>query len=129
MTDFYDQLRIARERAGLSQVKLGMLAGYNHSYVSRLEGGSRMPTRDAVVNLAAAMGCDELQTDTLLMAADYLPNNPQNMLRQEPIVWEAFTLLTSGGLPSDVGNDMRSALKLAIRQARRAGIAWVEAGS
>ena len=45
-----------RERRGVSQSKLAERANFDHSYVSRLESGSRMPTRDAVDRLGMALG-------------------------------------------------------------------------
>lgn len=118
---FWRVLRETREAAGLSQSRLAARAGYDHSYVSRLESESRAPTRDAVIALANAMGCDEIETDKLLMSANFLPINPQNMLQEEPGLWDAYNLLRGAVLPDDVKNDLRSVVLMGVRQARRAG--------
>ncbi|WP_328993505.1 helix-turn-helix domain-containing protein [Kribbella sp. NBC_01245] len=51
---FGRELRRLREKAGLTQVQLATRLGYNHTYVSKLEGGSRVP------RIAFAGGADEL---------------------------------------------------------------------
>lgn len=48
-----------REESGLSQSKLAEFGEFDHSYVSRLEAGTRMPTREAVIRLAKAMELPE----------------------------------------------------------------------
>ena len=45
-----------RARARLSQSKLAERADFDHSYISRIECGDRLPTRDALERLAEAMG-------------------------------------------------------------------------
>ena len=48
MVTFAPLLREYRDRRRLSQSRLAEAAGFDHSYVSRLESGTRMPTRDAL---------------------------------------------------------------------------------
>src|SRR3954453_23618842 len=69
MTEFGQLLKSLRERRGVSQSKLAERAEFDHSYVSRLEGGARMPTRDAVDRLGDAMDLSEGERDMLLAAA------------------------------------------------------------
>ena len=47
-------LKRFREARRVSQSKLAERAGFDHSYVSRLESSARTPTRDAVEQLAGA---------------------------------------------------------------------------
>lgn len=56
------RVRLRREQAGLSQSRLAQLAGLSPSYVSLIESGRRVPARDVLVSLAAALGAglDEL---------------------------------------------------------------------
>lgn len=121
---FWRELRDAREAAGLSQSRLAARAGYDHSYVSRLESDSRAPTREAVMILAAAMNCGDVRRDELLMAAGFCPVDPANMLREEPAIWSAYSLLRGAVLPDDVKEDLRTVVQMGIRQARRAGTDW-----
>lgn len=51
---FGRELRRLREQAGLTQVQLATRLGYNHTYVSKLESGARVP------RIAFAGGADEL---------------------------------------------------------------------
>ncbi|MFC0626296.1 helix-turn-helix domain-containing protein [Kribbella deserti] len=51
---FGRELRRLREQAGLTQVRLAARLGYNHTYVSKLESGARVP------RMAFAGGADEL---------------------------------------------------------------------
>lgn len=52
---FGDLLQAERKHQRISQSKLADLAGFDHSFVSRLESGTRVPSRDAVMRLVAAL--------------------------------------------------------------------------
>lgn len=120
-------LRQNRERKRLSQSRLAAAAGFDHSYVSRLESGTRTPTRDAVVKLSEALGLDDIQTDALLATAGFMPARIENLLAAEPIVGEVLGILQNGGVPEEVREDLRAAISLLIRQAHRASsMTWVD---
>lgn len=51
-----ENLRLARERAGLSQEDLGFRSGLHRTAVSQLERGERTPRADSVVRLAGSLG-------------------------------------------------------------------------
>src|SRR5687768_8085749 len=55
-------------RARLSQSKLAERADFDHSYISRIECGDRLPTRDALERLAEAMGLTPQEEGELLNA-------------------------------------------------------------
>lgn len=55
----HHRFKECRERSGLSQNRLSIAAGYDHSYVSRIEGGSRTPTPEALNDFILAMGIEE----------------------------------------------------------------------
>ncbi len=123
-------LRQSREQKRLSQSRLAAAAGFDHSYVSRLESGSRTPTRDAVLKLSAALALDEIQTDALLASAGFMPARIENLLAAEPVVGEVLGILQNGGVPEDVREDLRAAISLLIRQAQRAStMAWTADGA
>lgn len=65
-------LKRYREHARVSQSRLGEWAGFDHSYVSRLESGARRPTREAVGLLADALGLPAAHRDALLESAGFL---------------------------------------------------------
>src|SRR5690554_6954042 len=81
-------LKRYREARRVSQSKLAERAGFDHSYVSRLESGARTPTRDAVEQLASAMELDRTQHDELLAAAGFLPREVSSLLAGEPEITE-----------------------------------------
>lgn len=64
------ELRIARR---VSQTTLAERAGLDHSYVSRLECGTRRPSYEAVIGLSQALELSAAKTDRLLIAAHFPP--------------------------------------------------------
>lgn len=72
---FANTLRELRGRA-LSQNRLAELAGLDHSYASRLESGSRLPSRAVVVRIADVLGLTGNDRARLFLAADYRPDEP-----------------------------------------------------
>ena len=118
MTEFGQLLKSLRERRGVSQSKLAERADFDHSYVSRLEGGARMPTRDAVDRLGAALALGESERDALLAAAGFLPRDVTNLLSSEPVLGEVLDLLKDEQVPSEYRENMRQVLHLLAQQAR-----------
>ena len=118
MTDFGSLLKVLRERRGVSQSKLAERAEFDHSYVSRLEGGARMPTRDAVDRLGAALGLGESERDSLLAAAGFLPRDVTHLLSSEPVLGEVLDLLKDEQVPGELRENMRQVLHLLAQQAR-----------
>jgi transcriptional regulator with XRE-family HTH domain len=117
---FAPYLREMRDRSRLSQSRLAEAAGFDHSYVSRLESGSRMPTRDAVLKLAAAMSLDEHDRDGLLASAGFMPGKIESLLAGEPVLSEALGFLQNRAVPAEVRDDVRNMIALLVRQAQRA---------
>lgn len=73
MNRFGAALARLREQANVSVRQLAARAGYDHSYVSRLEAGRREPSRQAVTDFVAALGLDDDAAAELYAAAGYLP--------------------------------------------------------
>jgi transcriptional regulator with XRE-family HTH domain len=121
---FGQALRAARLGAGLSQPALAELAGYDHSFVSRLEHGGRRPSRAAVGFLSTALGLDAPGRDALLAAAGFLPDDPESLLAGEPEVADLMALLRDPALPGGYRDGLRRLLWLLGDQARlvRAGM-------
>ncbi len=117
---FAQLLKQYRETARISQSRLAESSGFDHSYVSRLESGHRMPTRDAVVKFAEALGLSPSDRDNLLAAAGFMPQRVESLLAEEPILTEVFRLLQSRDVPEAVRHDVRQMLQLVVRQARLA---------
>ncbi len=111
-------LKTLREKRGVSQNKLAEQADFDHSYVSRLESGERMPTREAVHRLADALSLEEPQRDLLLAAAGFLPRDVSSLISSEPVIGEILDLLQDSALPSEYRDNMRQVLSLLAKQAR-----------
>lgn len=68
------ELRYWRERQALSQSRLADLIGYSHGAISRLESGSRAPSRASALVLADALciaGVDRLRFLSLAGVIEY----------------------------------------------------------
>lgn len=59
-----------RQRRGLSQNQLATSSGYDHSHISRLESGARLPTRVCAMRLADALAVIDEEREALLSATD-----------------------------------------------------------
>ena len=111
-------LKRFREQRRVSQSKLAERAGFDHSYVSRLESGARTPTRDAVVQLSKALGLEQLNQDELLASAGFLPREVSSLLSGEPEITEVLSLLQNDNVPEAYRDSMRQVLRLLAEQAR-----------
>jgi transcriptional regulator with XRE-family HTH domain len=118
--EFGGLLKGFRERRNVSQSKLAERAAFDHSYVSRLESGARMPTRDAVDRLGMALGLTQVELDALLAAAGFLPRDVTSLLSNEPVIGEVLDLLQDEAVPSEYRESMRQVLRLLAQQARLA---------
>ncbi len=111
-------LKGLREARRVSQSKLAERAEFDHSYVSRLESGARMPTREAVERLAQALGLGQSEEDGLLAAAGFLPRDVASLLSDEPAIGEVLDLLQDDAVPLEYRDNMRQVLRLLAEQAR-----------
>ncbi len=109
-----------REVRRVSQSKLAERAEFDHSYVSRLESGARMPTREAVERLAVALDLGQQEQDALLAAAGFLPRDVASLLSDEPVIGEVLDLLQDDAVPVEYRDNMRKVLHLLAEQARLA---------
>lgn len=111
-------LKQFREARRVSQSKLAERAGFDHSYVSRLESGARTPTRDAVEQLSQALGLEQIQQDELLASAGFLPREVSSLLSGEPEITEVLNLLQNNEVPEAYRDSMRQVLRLIAEQAK-----------
>ncbi|HVL26005.1 MAG TPA: helix-turn-helix transcriptional regulator [Thermomicrobiales bacterium] len=115
---FGSTLKRFRETRRVSQSKLAERAGFDHSYVSRLESGARTPTRDAVQQLSQALELEGVQHDELLASAGFLPREVSSLLSGEPEITEVLGLLQNAQMPEAYRDSMRQVLRLIAEQAR-----------
>lgn len=121
---FSQLLKQYREAVRMSQSRLAEVAGFDHSYVSRLESGNRTPTREAVIKLAEALAVSAEQRDNLLATAGYMPDRVESLLADEPVLTEVLRLLQSREVPEAVRHDVRQMLQLLVKQARLAALGF-----
>ena len=107
-------LKGLREVRRVSQSKLAERAGFDHSYVSRLESGARTPTREAVMQLAGALGLAHGEQDALLAAAGFLPREISSLLSSEPEITQVLNLLQDEGLPVAYRDKIRESLRTLV---------------
>ena len=67
LTVIGNALRIARDKAGLSQEELGLRAGVDRSYISEIERDIKSPTIKMFVNLCRELG---VQPSELISSLD-----------------------------------------------------------
>ena len=118
IAEFGIRLKGLREARRVSQSKLAERADFDHSYVSRLESGARMPTREAVERLSRALGLSQGEQDALLAAAGFLPRDVASLLSDEPAIGEVLDLLQNDAVPLEYRDNMRQVLRLLAEQAR-----------
>lgn len=76
-------LKRTRESRGLSQSRLAEKAGFDHSYVSRVESGARQFTRDALAQVCAALAVNADEREALFHAAGFVVGNEAVVLRDQ----------------------------------------------
>lgn len=74
--DFGVFLKRLRQRSEMTQSELAKQTGIDRAYIHRMEkppGEPVIPSRSVVLSLARALGLSRPETDTLLVAAGYVP--------------------------------------------------------
>jgi transcriptional regulator with XRE-family HTH domain len=115
-TTFAEVLTELRVRRGLSQSRLAHEAGFDHSYISRLEAGKREPSRETVMTLAQVMELNAFDSDRLLLAAGFRPNDDSHLFADEPAIAEAVRLLRDPRVPDTMRANFRQMMTLLIEQ-------------
>lgn len=64
-------LRDYRDRLRLSQSQLAEIVGADHSYISRIENGTRRPSRAMIEKLTLAFGLQEREREEFFLAAGF----------------------------------------------------------
>lgn len=98
-----------RQPRRVSQNRLSERAGFDHSYVSRLESGARLPTRDTVAALADALGVDADERDRLFVSGGFAVPALAALL-DEPAVRAVAGLLVHGAMTDPLRDGLRDQL-------------------
>lgn len=122
MSDFGAALKAMRLRTGwVSQSGLAERAGFDHSYVSRLESGARTPTRDAVERLATALHVEPDDRERLLRSAGFIGDDDSEMvraIRADAEVSGLWDVLNDPDVPTEYRENMRTVVRLLVAQVR-----------
>lgn len=102
----------------MSQSRLAKLAGCNHSFVSRLESGGRLPHREMLEAFCRVLRLTDAQRADLTSAFGFLPDDVALLLETEPEVARLYRALTGDRTPEDV--------KQAVRQSLASVATWLE---
>jgi transcriptional regulator with XRE-family HTH domain len=113
---FAEELAAARGARGLSQSRLADAAGFDHSYISRLEAGKREPSRETVMALAGVLRLGPAELDRLLVAAGYRPLDDSNLFADEPAIAAAVRLLRDPAVPEAMRANFRAVMTLLVKQ-------------
>ena len=113
---FAQVLAELRTMRGLSQSRLAHEAGFDHSYISRLEAGKREPSRDTVMALAEVLTLRPVELDRLLIAAGFRPTDDSSLFADEPALAEAVRLLRDSRLPEPLRANIREVITLLVKQ-------------
>lgn len=87
-SQFGRTLKAARTLRKLSQSKLAELAGFDHSYVSRLESGGRAPGTETVAALVKTLELDDGWRSRMYMAAGFAPPSLAGIITEEVLELE-----------------------------------------
>lgn len=90
---FGELLQTLRQRKRISQSRLAEWTGHDHSSISRLEAGTRVPSREMVESLAHALELDAPDRAELLAAAGF------HDMSIPPALVRALAQLTAEGRP------------------------------
>jgi transcriptional regulator with XRE-family HTH domain len=101
-----------RHRARVPQTRFADLMGYDHSFVSRLEAGARMPSRAAVQRLATALALDAEDAGRLFAAAGFL--HRAERAEADPLVLRLQTVLGDEAVPIVVRHRVREAVEVCV---------------
>lgn len=92
MTTFSTILAAHRTASGMSQANLSRITGLHPSAICRYESGDRIPSRDAVEALAAALGMNREEQVRLLLSVGYVPA----FVSRSPVAIEVMTGVVAG---------------------------------
>lgn len=107
MSDFGTAFRTLRLRLGLSQSAFAEAIQCDHSYVCRVESGARIPTREFVELAAAELRLTPDETNALLIAGGWLPDDLASMLDDAALV-TLHRALRHPDLPEDLVAGLRN---------------------
>lgn len=114
-------LKHHREARRWSQERLAHEAEADHSLVSRLESGERRATRESAAKLAAGLQLTDAQTETLLLAAGFVPHGLPAESEGATLGLAVWRALTSASASPVERQQLALIVRCALGLAHRAG--------
>ena len=113
-------LKDLREKQNISQSRLAERAEFDHSYLSRLETGARMPSREAIDKIATALAFKkgDVEYDHLLIRANFMPYRITPLFASFPVLAEALLVLEDGAIPSEIRDALDQSIRLSTMMAK-----------
>lgn len=96
----------------LSQSQLGNRIGADHSYISRLEGDNRMPSREMVDKIAKALELDDDDKVRLLESAGFIDRELSSI--HDPMLLQIDQALRTGSVSDNTRQAARVILQAAL---------------
>ncbi len=96
---FQARLKAHRDARRWSQLRAAVEAEIDHSLISRLESGQRLPNRDNIGRIVTGFGLTPAQHDELLVLAGFLPDDRAAVLGDEPAVLALYRTLRDEAVP------------------------------
>ena len=93
----------------ISQKKLSIQAGRDHSFVSRLESGGRFPSIDTVEAIIVARDLDKIQADRLKASAGF-SGQGNTIHYDEDAMLSINAILRNPDMPEDTKEKIRAVL-------------------
>lgn len=105
-------LKALRESRTMTQYRLAKTIGCDHSYISRMEKGNRIPHREFLPRLVRALRLNRDEADRIAVAFGYAPGSPTSMIGDQPEVARIHALMTDESIPNEIKHIARAQLAL-----------------
>lgn len=118
MTTFSTTLKDILAARRLSQNKAAEMAEYDHSYLSRLVSGSRMPAREFIDRLADGCTLSDDEHRRLLVAAGFVPRD-EGAILLDPALRDIADALHDESIPPDYRDLLRRQIVALVDNTRQ----------
>lgn len=118
-TPFGLALKDVRVRRRLSQSKLAEILHCDHSHISRIEHGSRFPSRAFADRIVAALHLTPPEAAELLLAGGWVVDPIHARVAADPLLLALGALLWDERLPHETFAQLRATLAFLVDAAKR----------
>jgi len=115
-------LKRVRERAGCTQLALARQIGCDHSYISRLEAGTRKPSLAFCEIATSALKLDDETANALYHAAGFLYFRYDQSILNDSDLRALASFLSNEDIEEELRNELRDDVRLHLRAAVMASL-------